>query len=74
MRRQLPISHTATAIVLASNPNTGTCPLGCCPQGDAETLRSMLNQGMSPNAADYDGRTGLMLAAASGHEVRENTA
>ncbi|KAG2447077.1 hypothetical protein HYH02_007827 [Chlamydomonas schloesseri] len=36
--------------------------------GDAEALRSMLNQGMSPNAADYDGRTGLMLAAAAGHE------
>ncbi|KAG2444345.1 hypothetical protein HXX76_001101 [Chlamydomonas incerta] len=36
--------------------------------GDVETLRSMLNQGMSPNAADYDGRTGLMLAAAAGHE------
>ena len=27
-------------------------------------------QGMSPNAADYDGRTALMLAAGGGHEVR----
>ncbi|KXZ44423.1 hypothetical protein GPECTOR_68g396 [Gonium pectorale] len=37
-------------------------------QGDVETLRAMLNQGMSANSADYDGRTGLMLAAAAGHE------
>ncbi|GLC57329.1 hypothetical protein PLESTB_001212500 [Pleodorina starrii] len=36
--------------------------------GDVEALRSMLNQGVSPNTADYDGRTGLMLAAAAGHE------
>ncbi|GFR50887.1 hypothetical protein Agub_g13177, partial [Astrephomene gubernaculifera] len=36
--------------------------------GDVDTLRNMLNQGMSPNSADYDGRTGLMLAAKAGHE------
>ncbi|KAG2447078.1 hypothetical protein HYH02_007828 [Chlamydomonas schloesseri] len=43
--------------------------LGAASDGDLETLRSMLSQGMSPNAADYDGRTGLMLAAVGGHEA-----
>lgn len=27
----------------------------------------MLRQGFDPNSADYDGRTGLMLAAVNGH-------
>ncbi|EFJ46903.1 hypothetical protein VOLCADRAFT_62022, partial [Volvox carteri f. nagariensis] len=43
--------------------------LGCASDGDIETLRAMLNQGMNPNSSDYDGRTGLMLAASGGHEV-----
>ncbi len=37
--------------------------------GDIETLRNMLNQGISPSSADYDGRTALMLSSAAGHEV-----
>ncbi|GLC44797.1 hypothetical protein PLESTB_001212900 [Pleodorina starrii] len=43
--------------------------LGCASDGDIEALRTMLNQGMNPNSADYDGRTGLMLAASGGHEA-----
>ncbi len=27
----------------------------------------MLHQGFAPDSADYDGRTGLMLASAKGH-------
>ncbi len=38
--------------------------------GSVEALRAMLGQGVSPNCADYDGRTGLMLTAVGGHEVR----
>ncbi|EFJ46902.1 hypothetical protein VOLCADRAFT_92690 [Volvox carteri f. nagariensis] len=41
--------------------------LNTAAQGDVESLRTMLAQGISPNTADYDGRTGLMLAAAKGH-------
>ncbi|GLI61751.1 hypothetical protein VaNZ11_004203 [Volvox africanus] len=43
--------------------------LGSASDGDIEVLRTMLNQGMNPNSADYDGRTGLMLAASGGHEA-----
>jgi hypothetical protein len=43
--------------------------LNTAAQGDVESLRTMLRQGLSPDTADYDGRTGLMLAAARGHEV-----
>ncbi|GLC44798.1 hypothetical protein PLESTB_001212800 [Pleodorina starrii] len=42
--------------------------LNTAAQGDLESLRTMLVQGISPNTADYDGRTGLMLAAAKGHD------
>ncbi|GIL56055.1 hypothetical protein Vafri_11509 [Volvox africanus] len=42
--------------------------LNTAAQGDVESLRTMLAQGISPNTADYDGRTGLMLAAAKGHD------
>lgn len=38
--------------------------------GDDESVATMLSQGISPNTADYDGRTALMLASAKGHEVR----
>ncbi|KAG2493568.1 hypothetical protein HYH03_008087 [Edaphochlamys debaryana] len=43
--------------------------LGAASDGKVEALRTMLAQGVSPNAADYDGRTGLMLAAVHGHEA-----
>ncbi|GIM10248.1 hypothetical protein Vretimale_14045, partial [Volvox reticuliferus] len=43
--------------------------LGSASDGDIEALRTMLNQGMNPNSADYDGRTGLMLASSGGHEA-----
>lgn len=43
--------------------------LGSASDGDTEMLRTMLNQGMNPNSADYDGRTALMLASSGGHEV-----
>ncbi|GIL88133.1 hypothetical protein Vretifemale_16146, partial [Volvox reticuliferus] len=42
--------------------------LNTAAQGDVESLRTMLAQGISPNTADYDGRTGLMLASAKGHD------
>ncbi|MGY4649600.1 glutaminase A [Mycobacterium sp. URHB0021] len=35
-------------------------------QGDLDELRAVLASGADPNAADYDGRTGLHLAAAEG--------
>ncbi len=38
--------------------------------GDEESVATMLSQGISPNTADYDGRTALMLGSAKGHEVR----
>src|SRR6478735_10255173 len=36
-------------------------------QGDMDELRAALATGCNPNAADYDGRTALHLAAAEGH-------
>ncbi|GLI61752.1 hypothetical protein VaNZ11_004204 [Volvox africanus] len=42
--------------------------LNTAAQGDVESLRTMLAQGISPNTADYDGRTGLMLSSAKGHD------
>ncbi|KAG2444347.1 hypothetical protein HXX76_001103 [Chlamydomonas incerta] len=41
--------------------------LNTAAQGDLESLRTMLGQGINANTADYDGRTALMLAAAKGH-------
>ncbi|ORJ57825.1 glutaminase A [Mycobacterium simiae] len=36
-------------------------------KGDVDELQAVLASGSDPNAADYDGRTGLHLAAAEGH-------
>lgn len=36
-------------------------------QGDLDELRAVLATGCEPDAADYDGRTGLHLAASEGH-------
>ncbi|KAF6256108.1 hypothetical protein COO60DRAFT_1702472 [Scenedesmus sp. NREL 46B-D3] len=36
-------------------------------RGDSMRLRGMLQQGFSPDSADYDGRTALMLACVRGH-------
>jgi ankyrin repeat protein len=38
--------------------------------GDVATVQQLLDRGCPPDACDYDKRTGLMLAAANGHEVR----
>ncbi|KIY97805.1 hypothetical protein MNEG_10157 [Monoraphidium neglectum] len=35
--------------------------------GNMTRLRAMLQQGLSPDSSDYDGRTALMLAAGQGH-------
>jgi ankyrin repeat protein len=35
--------------------------------GNAGQLRAMMQQGLAPDSADYDGRTALMLAAGHGH-------
>eukprot|EP00878_Enallax_costatus_P040551 GHUV01046859.1.p1 GENE.GHUV01046859.1~~GHUV01046859.1.p1 ORF type:complete len:405 (+),score=62.50 GHUV01046859.1:907-2121(+) len=40
--------------------------LNACSSGNLERIRVMLQQGCDVNCADYDGRTGLMLAAAAG--------
>ena len=40
--------------------------LSAASRGDISTLRVMIQQGFNANAADYDGRTALMLAAAKG--------
>ena len=42
--------------------------LSAASRGDATTVRLMLNQNFNANAADYDGRTALMLASAKGHK------
>ncbi|KAJ9521347.1 hypothetical protein QJQ45_001275 [Haematococcus lacustris] len=41
--------------------------LNNCSGGDEAAVRAALSGGMSPNAADYDKRTGLMLACHEGH-------
>ncbi|KAI8470071.1 MAG: ankyrin repeat-containing domain protein [Monoraphidium minutum] len=41
--------------------------LRACSSGDADQVRAMLGRDCPPDAADYDARTGLMLAAAKGH-------
>ncbi|KAL6755507.1 ankyrin repeat-containing domain protein, partial [Haematococcus lacustris] len=41
--------------------------LNNCSAGDEAAVRAALSGGMSPNAADYDKRTGLMLACHEGH-------
>ena len=35
--------------------------------GDMDDLQSFLSQGVSPDAADIEGRTALFFAAANGH-------
>ena len=40
--------------------------LYCASRGDTSRLRTFLNQGFDPDAADYDGRTALMLACVKG--------
>lgn len=66
------VAHTATCLV--STPSQVDHQrtfkfLNVCSDGDAEALRVLLGQGMSANCADYDVRTGLMLAAGAGHVV-----
>jgi ankyrin repeat protein len=41
--------------------------LSAASRGDATVVRLMLQQGMSPDSCDYDGRVALELAAAAGH-------
>eukprot|EP00775_Hariotina_reticulata_P003994 gene3994-4245_t len=45
-----------------------TAFLDAAAHGEVEVVQSMLRQGMSPDSADYDGRTALMLAAYKGHK------
>jgi hypothetical protein len=47
-----------------------TAFLDAASAGEVEVVQDMLRQGMSPNTADYDGRTALMVAAYRGHKVR----
>ncbi len=42
--------------------------LNCCAAGDHTSVATALASGLSPNSADYDNRTGLMLACHNGHE------
>jgi hypothetical protein len=46
-----------------------TAFLDAASAGEVEVVQDMLRQGMSPNTADYDGRTALMVAAYRGHKV-----
>jgi hypothetical protein len=46
-----------------------TAFLDAAAAGEVEVVQDMLRQGMSPNTADYDGRTALMVAAYRGHKV-----
>ena len=41
--------------------------LSAASRGDTSVIRLMLQQGISANSADYDGRTALMLSSAKGH-------
>lgn len=43
--------------------------LDAAANGDVDAVQDMLRQGMNPNTADYDGRTGLMIAAYKGRKV-----
>uniref|UniRef100_A0A383VF86 Cyclic nucleotide-binding domain-containing protein n=1 Tax=Tetradesmus obliquus TaxID=3088 RepID=A0A383VF86_TETOB len=45
-----------------------TAFLDAAAAGEVEVVQDMLRQGMSPNTADYDGRTALMVAAYRGHK------
>ncbi len=56
------------------NPNPNPNPtqrterfLRACSSGDTVEVRSMLDRDCPPDSADYDVRTGLMLATAKGH-------
>ena len=42
-------------------------PSQACASGDNAAVRTHLERGCPPDSADYDNRTGLMLAAAKGH-------
>ena len=37
--------------------------------GDLHQAKALMEQGVSPSAADYDKRTALMMAANQGHDV-----
>ena len=65
-------NHTQVIDLLASagaelhfeDPAAKLC--GAAAAGDIETLKALIDHGISPNAADYDGRTALHLAASEG--------
>ena len=47
--------------------------LNACSEGDTDMIRFMLANGQPPGAADYDARSGLMLAVAGGHFAAATT-
>ena len=42
-------------------------PIQACSAGDASRVHSLLERHCPPDSADYDNRTGLMLASVKGH-------
>lgn len=45
--------------------------LSAASKGEIDRIKLMLQQGFAVDSADYDNRTGLMLASAHGHMVRD---
>ena len=51
----------------ATHPPPPTPGLQACSSGDMVRVQSLLERSCPPDSADYDNRTGLMLAAVKGH-------
>ena len=63
----LPLPALASSALARTDERRTSEFLSAASRGDATTVRLMLNQNFNANAADYDGRTALMLASAKGH-------
>jgi hyperpolarization activated cyclic nucleotide-gated potassium channel 4 len=65
-------NHTQVVELLASQgaelefENAADKLCAAAADGDIESLKALIDHGISPNSADYDGRTALHLAAAEG--------
>lgn len=69
LESQLPTPEARASALSKFQASRATSFLRACAQGDVGPVRAMLAAGCPPDVSDYDGRSGLEVAAARGHEV-----